>query len=137
MSSTEAPVTRLTLERALEVGVRKSLSRQEIEAHRVSVSVEEMADSLIAEIRVYWLGRRDHQKRAYEKVPASWWQHLKQRWFPKWALRRWPVKTRDILTVWTVYRVCPHTCQDVPDGTAAHFHFLAHSEFTPWGIDDR
>ena len=24
-------------------------------------------------------------------VPANWWQHVKQRWFPRWALRRWPV----------------------------------------------
>lgn len=25
------------------------------------------------------------------KVPANWWQHFKQRWFPRWALKRWPV----------------------------------------------
>lgn len=25
------------------------------------------------------------------KVPANWWQHFKQRWFPAWALTRWPV----------------------------------------------
>lgn len=25
------------------------------------------------------------------KTPANWWQHFKLRWFPKWALRRWPV----------------------------------------------
>lgn len=24
-------------------------------------------------------------------VPANWWQHFKQRFFPAWALRRWPV----------------------------------------------
>ena len=24
--------------------------------------------------------------------PADWWQHLKQRWFPAWAQKRWPVK---------------------------------------------
>jgi hypothetical protein len=25
------------------------------------------------------------------KVPANWWQHFKQRFYPKWALQRWPV----------------------------------------------
>lgn len=25
------------------------------------------------------------------KVPADWWQHFKQRFFPGWALKRWPV----------------------------------------------
>lgn len=25
------------------------------------------------------------------RVPANWWQHFKQRWFPAWALKRWPV----------------------------------------------
>lgn len=23
--------------------------------------------------------------------PSDWWQHFKHRWFPAWALRRWPV----------------------------------------------
>ena len=23
--------------------------------------------------------------------PANWWQHVKQRFAPRWALRRWPV----------------------------------------------
>lgn len=28
------------------------------------------------------------------EVPADWWQHFKQRWFPAWALRLWPVQVR-------------------------------------------
>lgn len=26
------------------------------------------------------------------KIPVDWWQHFKQRWYPHWALKRWPVK---------------------------------------------
>ena len=26
------------------------------------------------------------------KHPSDWWQSLKERWFPLWALKRWPVK---------------------------------------------
>ncbi len=29
-------------------------------------------------------------------VPATWWDALKERWFPRWALRRWPVCTRTL-----------------------------------------
>lgn len=29
-----------------------------------------------------------------EVRPATWWEHLKQRHFPRWATRRWPVKLR-------------------------------------------
>ena len=25
-------------------------------------------------------------------TPADWWQHFKERWFPAWALMRWPVR---------------------------------------------
>lgn len=26
------------------------------------------------------------------QYPADWWQALKKRWFPCWALQRWPVR---------------------------------------------
>lgn len=26
------------------------------------------------------------------EYPASWWEHFKQRWFPAFMLKRWPVK---------------------------------------------
>lgn len=25
------------------------------------------------------------------KHPRDWWEHFKLRWFPRWALKRWPV----------------------------------------------
>lgn len=25
------------------------------------------------------------------EVPRTWWDHTKLRWFPAWALKRWPV----------------------------------------------
>ena len=32
--------------------------------------------------------------------PADWWEAIKDRWFPAWALRRWPVR-------WAVFRLDP------------------------------
>lgn len=28
------------------------------------------------------------------RAPADWWQHFKERWAPRWWLRRWPVRYR-------------------------------------------
>ncbi len=34
--------------------------------------------------------------------PADWWQALKDRWFPQWALRRWPVLRSGVEMRWRV-----------------------------------
>jgi len=39
---------------------------------------------------VIWIGK--NTKGA--SWPADWWQALKDRWFPIWAKRRWPVRWR-------------------------------------------
>ena len=31
------------------------------------------------------------EEERYMKTPADWWQHFKERWFPGWALKMWPV----------------------------------------------
>jgi len=33
--------------------------------------------------------------------PRDWWQAVKQRWFPGWLLKRYPVQTED---VWAVHK---------------------------------
>lgn len=39
-------------------------------------------------------GRPSKQIVTFEPVsyPATWWQAFKQRFFPRWALRRWPIQ---------------------------------------------
>ena len=45
---------------------------------------------MIASIRGYvWAEHIDDYQRRW---PADWWQHFKERWFPAWALKRWPVR---------------------------------------------
>ena len=37
--------------------------------------------------------------------PRDWWEAFKNRWFPRWALRRWPVMyTRHRITPQTIYQ---------------------------------
>lgn len=49
--------------------------------------------------------------------PATWWEHFKQRWFPAWALARWPVKLETKRETWRVQRSETHefkTCAVLP-----------------------
>ena len=32
--------------------------------------------------------------------PAGWWQAVKDRWFPAWALKRWPVQYDGVEVEW-------------------------------------
>ena len=42
-------------------------------------------DDLIFELRSCIYGR------TLTKYPRDWWEAVKERWFPAWALKRWPV----------------------------------------------
>lgn len=61
-----------------------------------------METSLLAsEKRIHWESRFE--------VPADWWQHFKQRWFPAWALERWPVRMTVLGNSFSAAaRICPH-----------------------------
>ena len=69
-------------------------------------------DVLVANIVARVLAKEDAAYEvvvAEESVPVDWWQHFKQRWFPTWALWRWPVQERTIETrIFKRARVCPH-----------------------------
>ncbi len=39
------------------------------------------------------------------RYPADWWQAVKARWLPTWAMRRWPV--REIVTVLEAKAIYP------------------------------
>lgn len=54
--------------------------------------VESFATQLCGVITVW--GCRTHTERV--TYPEDWWQAFKQRWLPRWALRRWPVRQRTI-----------------------------------------
>lgn len=49
-----------------------------------------MADCLVGEMRAYVWGMNEQRIRA--AWPADWWEAVKQRFAPKWFLRRWPVR---------------------------------------------
>ena len=60
--------------------------------------------------------------------PATWWDAVKQRWFPAWLEARFPVKfdfvTPVVRKTTKVTRICPH--MDVPPGDRDHFEYLVY-----------
>lgn len=55
--------------------------------------------------RVTWSFLSEKQEPIKVSFPESWWQMFKKQYFPKWALKRWPVKevVEKELSVRTVY----------------------------------
>lgn len=88
----------------------------------VSTFVDDVSRRLVMRLASKVLAKEVKQEEGSTTVPADWWSHFKQRWFPKWALRRWPSKTVKIVTM-RVYRCCPH--DDVMAmSNQSHFEWL-------------
>ena len=46
-------------------------------------------DHFSMELKGYLLG--EDIQREQVSYPSDWWQGFKERWFPQWAKRRWPI----------------------------------------------
>jgi hypothetical protein len=67
-------------------------------------------DLLLRMVSMVWA---DEPKQVAVEFPADWWQHFKQRWFPKWALKRWPVKmARKVMEAQHYYPQLPQTAPE-------------------------
>ena len=81
----------LTLERrrfakqfAISDAIRVDQHQQIIDHERITFDVE-----------LFSSGTREHDIALPEFfVPTDWWQAFKERWFPRWALKRWPVQRK-------------------------------------------
>jgi len=47
-------------------------------------------DAKVCHMLVRWAGQK--LRDVHHRWPATWWDAVKERWYPKWALKRWPVK---------------------------------------------
>ena len=47
-------------------------------------------DAIVIQVRQEVFGRQ--LTRFVIEHPSNWWQAFKERWFPAWALNRWPMK---------------------------------------------
>ena len=50
------------------------------------------AGQMLLELRGYLLGEKTNE--TIITYPLDWWEAFKERWFPLWAKKRWPVKRK-------------------------------------------
>lgn len=69
--------------------IQQALSKQHLQYLKVDLHHHPVFDLFILNASWRVLARKAQHTISY---PADWWQAVKERWFPAWALRRWPVQ---------------------------------------------
>ena len=63
-----------------------------------AVSIESVYDNMMQgfayQLRYEVLGQELDER--IVSYPADWWQAFRDRWFPAWWLRRWPIRHREV-----------------------------------------
>jgi len=75
----------VTLKR-FDFALQQAISRNALDA---TFDVRETADRLVATMRTQMFGEQSAVKRVV--FPRDWKEAFKARWFPDWALKRWPI----------------------------------------------
>lgn len=85
---------RVVLE-GFEVGCRKNVScAAMLNANQPELLLGQIGMDLAIQMRIFLGALKLPQRTVKLEVvyPATWWQALKHQYFPKWALKWWPVK---------------------------------------------
>jgi hypothetical protein len=87
----------VTLEK-LKFGIIKYLTPEFlIDMVTVSNHIDFMADEIAIAVRGFVWGEKESAQHEEIEYPRNWKQAFKERWFPKWMLKRWPVQTTKII----------------------------------------
>ena len=60
------------------------------ETPEIDVQQEALYENILTRVKQAVWGRETQRQEC--KWPADWWQAFKERWFPAWVLKRWPVQ---------------------------------------------
>jgi hypothetical protein len=85
---------------------------------------DDVSNEMALEMSAYLAAREQTTLKSYRYIPKTWWDHLKERWFPRWALHRWPVQRERLELLRCYYRTCHHLPFD-PQDPATHVAWLA------------
>ena len=74
---------------------------------------EEALKRLVYELRVHLASAPERElilSEVRHDVPADWWEAVRERWFPAWWVRRWPIKYEaiEVRRIERQIKVCPH-----------------------------
>lgn len=92
----------------------------------VKVQLDELIDTYIYRFKSYLVGKKHTSTFIDEtiKIPASWWDHTKEQFYPLWLLKYFPVNYRNIVVkrVVNTTNICP--CIDVPQDQKKCLDFM-------------
>lgn len=104
-AETDRLLRQLTIRTKLQFS-RKGLGDTAIQ-HRAWLDRE--MNSMVLSLEAKLLGVPSERIVVHACYPCDWWQAFRERWFPQWWLRRWPVKYERIdIDEQKFAAVCPH-----------------------------
>jgi hypothetical protein len=127
----------LTLE-YLEMGVNMAVSRGELLRPTTPPQLQSMAamyaDQMVASLVFAYAG----MKHTYSfRHPATWWEMFKERFYPAWALKRWPVRYAAIsVDAWRLWSDLPKHVRDVTNRWGCEVRVVIPRKMDPrfmWG----
>lgn len=112
----------------IKVSQAKRANIKAVKTARISVDkwAQFEADELVLRMDANILARENDRIYHYITYPMTWWDHLKERWFPDWLIDRFPPEYNIIeIDEPRFLTCCPHL---QIDEDRKHFEYLT---FTP------
>jgi hypothetical protein len=81
--------------------INEAVSRRitHLELNAANFEVTRLIDEVVGDMVLTLTHRRavQHLRESVAKYPATWWQHVKERFFPEWLKRKFPVVYTHVL----------------------------------------
>lgn len=90
---TTGPVVQAIHLEKYKLGLRRELSASGVEFN-LSVDKDQINELMVAILTAIITSR--HIETIHYEHPWTWWDAFKLRWFPKWALKRWPARYKTV-----------------------------------------
>lgn len=58
------------------------------------ITAKALVEDVLGQQLVQVRGRLFYENLETIEYPRDWWEALKERWFPRWAKKRWPVRVK-------------------------------------------
>jgi hypothetical protein len=97
----------------LEIAARSQLDHRVFKElgneHVVKFFDDKVMGQFIAQLECWASGLGEQTLSIHEQWPRDWWQAFRERWFPRWWLKKHPIKYKHIHVEQKIYKaVCPH-----------------------------
>lgn len=106
----------------IKMSIRKIIREEDYRDYNIQFSTRFeriSAEDMVFEIYAYVTGKVIDKIHVDVEYPSDWWEAFKDRWFPEWMLRKWPVKMTRIKINETRYAICPHLAAE-----PRHNHYM-------------